>query len=116
MPVITPLSQDFFTGQVMAHFPNGFSDDTQYALDEAIHDWAKDNEMIDTSGEDDPDVAADLRSRAASEINNQGFGEQILTLTRWGMKSEDIVALVVDDPGLSQHARLALRELGHTGA
>ena len=115
MPSIPPLSQDYFASRIMSHFPDGIGDDTQRALDEITHDWAEDNEAIDTSGEDDPDVVADLRSHTASNINNQGAGEQIRTLAHWGMDSEDIVALVVDDPSISQHARLALREIGRTG-
>lgn len=92
----------------MGFFPDYVSEDTQVALDDAIHDWAMGNEEIDTSGETDTEVIEEIRSNAASDICNQGPWDQIRTLAKWGMEKSAIAALVLDDPKLSHHARLAL--------
>lgn len=103
---------DTIANEIMALFTDYVSDDTQMSLDDAVYDWAANNEDVDSFGEADPELTDSIRSSAtASEICNQGPRGQIRTLAKWGMKKQEIVDLFLNDPKLSQHARIKLKQI-----
>lgn len=110
-----PLPHDVLADTIMNLFASNIDDDTQFGIDETVHDRARNNDQIDTEGETDPDIITDLRSHEASSINNHGPREQIRMLSLWGMENAEIIDLFLDDPGLSQHARMRLKEIAERG-
>lgn len=84
--------------------------DVQLDLDDLVHEAAEEDEEIDTSGVEDEDDIRDMRSRWASELNNQGAGDQLRYLEKQGFAAADVAAILAPAAN-SNHAAMTLRAL-----
>ena len=85
------------------------TDEIYDALDDLVHDIAREDSDIDVSGVEDPDEIIDLRSLWASELNNQGVDEQVSYALKQGYLVE--LARILAPIAQSRHDALALVRL-----
>lgn len=135
MPEHNNYHVEIFADQISGFFSRGkMGRDAQFALDDAILDWAVstvddldhfddvevewtqegevyvDGEFVEH--EEYIDMLYDLRGEVASWTNNEGPRSQILVLIEWGFRPSEIVDLVKCEPNLSPGDRAELFKLG----